>query len=316
MTASEPCPLCKAPCKQAPADKAFFVECEVCGAYFITWEAKSDLPGDRKVARVLHMLQAVTRESSDAAEMSFDPKRRVTIRTDNAQQLIDAFHIPDEPIGRMNRLLAYVGRQQDNDSSETVELLPQRDYPVAACKSGGELQHLADTLGGLGLLESPLDGEYRLTMHGWERLYELDRESPQSDAAFVAMWFSPELSPAWSEGFEPALRACGYDHPIRMDLEEHNDKICDRILVSIRKSSLLVADLTGNRGGVYFEAGFALGLGLPVVWCCQKAFHKDHEPHFDARQYNYILWEDPADLRERLIARIEATVPRASRMSR
>jgi nucleoside 2-deoxyribosyltransferase len=32
----------------------------------------------------------------------------------------------------------------------------------------------------------------------------------------------------------------------------------------------LVCDLTGYRGGVYFEAGFAYGLGLPVIYICRK----------------------------------------------
>ncbi len=69
-----------------------------------------------------------------------------------------------------------------------------------------------------------------------------------------------------------------------------------------------VAHFTGNRGGVYFEAGFALGLGIPVIWTC----HKDRisDLHFDTRQYNHIDWKDVIDLRERLYNRIMAIAPR------
>ncbi|MNC83895.1 hypothetical protein D3C81_2065440 [compost metagenome] len=28
----------------------------------------------------------------------------------------------------------------------------------------------------------------------------------------------------------------------------------------------MVADLTGQAAGVYFAAGYALGLGIPVIW--------------------------------------------------
>ena len=35
----------------------------------------------------------------------------------------------------------------------------------------------------------------------------------------------------------------------------------DRIIAQIRASKFVVADFTRNRGGVYYEAGFALGLG-------------------------------------------------------
>ncbi len=54
-----------------------------------------------------------------------------------------------------------------------------------------------------------------------------------------------------------------------------------------------------------------MGLGIPLIWTC----HEDHigEAHFDTRQYNHIVWSTPEDLRERLTARIEATVPGRTR---
>jgi hypothetical protein len=80
----------------------------------------------------------------------------------------------------------------------------------------------------------------------------------------------------------------------------------DEIISQIRKSRFLVADFTGHRGGVYFEARFAMGLGMPVFWTCRK----DDLPHlhFDIRQYNCIDWADPADLAVRLRRRIEAVI--------
>ena len=52
---------------------------------------------------------------------------------------------------------------------------------------------------------------------------------------------------------------------------EHVGKIDDEIIAQIRSSAFLVADFTGHRGGVYFEAGYAMGRDLPVpVWTCRK----------------------------------------------
>jgi len=73
--------------------------------------------------------------------------------------------------------------------------------------------------------------------------------------------------------------------------------------------------MTGQRGGVYYEAGFARGLNIPVIWTIQDRFIKkgnDEVPevetiHFDTRQYNFIVWKDAADLKEKLIIRIRAT---------
>lgn len=60
----------------------------------------------------------------------------------------------------------------------------------------------------------------------------------------------------------------------------HTDRIDDKILAEIRRSGLLVADFTGHRQGVYFEAGFALGLDVPVIWCCREdEIEKAHFEH-------------------------------------
>jgi nucleoside 2-deoxyribosyltransferase len=79
-----------------------------------------------------------------------------------------------------------------------------------------------------------------------------------------------------------------------------------QIIADIRRSKFLIADFTGHRGGVYFEAGFALGLGLPVIWTCRK--EELDKLHFDIRQYNFIDWETDGELQERLTNRIRATI--------
>lgn len=122
------------------------------------------------------------------------------------------------------------------------------------------------------------------------------------------MWFDKQLKPAWDNGFEPALKATGYE-PIRVDHVQHNNKIDDQIIADIRLSGLLVADFTGNRGGVYFEAGFAMGLGIPVIWTCSDTKIDVENLHFDTRQYNHILWSTPEDLKVKLQNRIAATIP-------
>ncbi|HEY0079493.1 MAG TPA: hypothetical protein VGB73_12850 [Pyrinomonadaceae bacterium] len=146
----------------------------------------------------------------------------------------------------------------------------------------------------------------RLGLEGWKRVSELRKDEVKSNQAFVAMWFSRDLDDAWSEGLKPALEQTGYV-PLRIYLSQHNEKIDDRIIAEIRKSGLLVADFTGQRGGVYFEAGFAMGLGKPVIWTCRE--DDVGKLHFDTRQYNHIVWTDASDLREKLMLRIEATLP-------
>src|SRR5262245_24016164 len=101
------------------------------------------------------------------------------------------------------------------------------------------------------------------------------------------MWFDPEMSPVWEQALYPGIYDAGYT-PLLIDKKEHLNKIDDETLASIRGAKFLVADFTGHRGNVYYEAGFAGGLGKPVIWTVR---HEDlHAAHFDTRQYNYILW--------------------------
>ena len=73
----------------------------------------------------------------------------------------------------------------------------------------------------------------------------------------------------------------------------------------------MVADFThfaekGVRGSVYYEAGFAYGLGLPVLYSCREDLK--NELHFDTRQYPHILWKTPEDLYAELRDKIGALI--------
>lgn len=145
--------------------------------------------------------------------------------------------------------------------------------------------------------------EYGISAKGLLHL-EGRRESVSS-VGFCAMWFSEDVLPLWKQAIEPAIRDAGYE-PIRIDSKQHNGKIDDEIMASIRSARFVVSDFTGNRGGVYYEAGFAHGLGLPVIFMCRENDLKDI--HFDVRQYNCILWtpekleEAQSQLKNRILA--------------
>jgi nucleoside 2-deoxyribosyltransferase len=145
-----------------------------------------------------------------------------------------------------------------------------------------------------------------LTFEGYKKVEELIRNRPKGDQFFVAMSFAPELNDAFDNGIYIAVDEAKYK-TIRVDREQHNDKIDDKIISEIRRSSLLVADVTMHRQGVYFEAGFAMGLGIPVIWTCRDT--DIDEAHFDTRQYNHIVWSNPQELKEKLLDRINALYP-------
>jgi nucleoside 2-deoxyribosyltransferase len=121
------------------------------------------------------------------------------------------------------------------------------------------------------------------------------------------MHFAPGLDEFFNNGIEPGVRAAGYE-ALRIDRTEHNNRIDDEIIAAIRQTKFLIADFTNSRGGVYYEAGFAKGLGHEVIWSVRDDHL--HDVHFDTRQYNFIVWraDDLPSFAKALQNRIDATV--------
>ena len=126
-----------------------------------------------------------------------------------------------------------------------------------------------------------------------------------SSQAFVAMWFDESMDTVYSDAIEPAIRDAGY-RPFRIDQTHSLRKVDDEIIAQIRLSKFVVADFTHGvkdvRGSVYYEAGFAHGLNLPVIFAALEGT----QPHFDTRQYPHIMWKTPEELRTQLTNRILA----------
>ena len=150
-----------------------------------------------------------------------------------------------------------------------------------------------------------------LTVEGYARLAELEKVATNSSQAFVAMWFDDSMKEVYEIGIRPGIEDAGYEVR-RIDRVEHINKIDDEIIAEIRRSRFVVADFThgdtGARGGVYYEAGFAHGLNIPVIFTCRKDVLEDI--HFDTRQYNHIPWEPDklVEFRKALSDRISAVI--------
>jgi nucleoside 2-deoxyribosyltransferase len=124
------------------------------------------------------------------------------------------------------------------------------------------------------------------------------------------MWFDESMD----EMFEKAICPLGDEKDesytgfkmLRIDQKHFNDKICDHIIAEIRKSRFMIADCTELRPPVFFEAGYAMGLGLPVIFTCKEG--TDIKKCFDTDHYNHIVWKDADDLKDKLKDRILATI--------
>lgn len=232
------------------------------------------------------------------------------------------------PFERANNLLRWIEKNTPSLNFAGLRWGPNvggltREKALAAAGliDNSELDAVLDYLERRGLCTVHNDraigsGSVWLTLEGAEEV-AAPVPASQSNQAFIAMWFSDETQTAYDDGIRPALSDLGFDAR-RIDQKEHNNKIDDEIIAEIRQSRFLVADFTCGkiemngdgtaiaRGGVYFEAGFAMGLGIPVIWCCREDLI--NQVHFDTRQYNHITWNTPEELREKLKNRVGAVI--------
>ena len=161
-----------------------------------------------------------------------------------------------------------------------------------------------------GRTNSPEGISHRIlvSVEGYRHI-EVQETNALSSQGFIAMWFDKSMNEASDKGIELAIRDAGYD-PLRIDKEDHTNKIDDEIIAQIRRSKFVVADFTygkgGPRGGVYYEAGFAHGLNIEVFFSCRK--DRLRNVHFDTRQYPHIVWETPEELRVALANKIQAVL--------
>lgn len=270
------------------------LECGSCGFFRITGSAlpqfkNLDAAGRKKIFQWIYEQQL----SGEKPE----------IHTNNFNVILS------RPPKSYSELVAQFLIQLDKQTSEFGQWIPYFDQELV--QASGTFDNAAYpsfviSLQERGLIKIHLRNDrLALSPSGFEQVEKIRFKNIESSQGFVAMWFDQTMEKPWVEGFEKAVLNSGYT-ACRIDRREHINKICDEIISEIRKSRFVVADYTGDRGGVYYEAGFGYGLGLPIINTCRKDWMT--KLHFDIRQYNCIDWESEADLAERLQVRIEANV--------
>jgi len=154
--------------------------------------------------------------------------------------------------------------------------------------------------------------EVTLSFEGWQYYEKLKRGEVDSRKAFMAMKYGEEqLDKIVEEVFKPAVKQTGFDLFKLPDRPQPAGLIDDRIRVEIQTSRFLIADLTHENRGAYWEAGYAEGLGKPVIYTCEKEKFEKLTTHFDTNHHLTILWdaENPKESAEKLKVTIRATLP-------
>lgn len=87
----------------------------------------------------------------------------------------------------------------------------------------------------------------------------------------------------------------------RVDDLETSGRITDSILEGLRNAAAIVVDLTHSRPNVYYEAGYAHGLGKIPIYIARSGTALE----FDVKDYPVIFYENMKALRDRLSRRLK-----------
>lgn len=305
--ATHKCPVCESKPKswtENPHGRdANAYDCPNCGMYVITGTALAMLPNITYVEKAALSYQIwLNRGTSGTYEINFEHIRRVYLAD-----------LPS-PEEQLENLITFWGDEQGQHLGSEIEM----SWPDLRAKLGaitpGDVDFVAEEAIRRGLLKGNSRDQHVtgvLTFRGWDEFRRIQRGQGNSRHAFMAMPFgNPEITKFVDDVFRPAVEETGFTLK-RLDDAPEAGIIDNRMRVEIRQCKFLVADLTHENRGAYWEAGFAEGLGKHVIYTCEKAYFDEYKTHFDTNHCTTVVWDslNPSVATETLKATIRNTFP-------
>lgn len=106
---------------------------------------------------------------------------------------------------------------------------------------------------------------------------------------FVLMPFAKEFDDIYKFGIKQTCEQLGC-YCERVDEQIFQESILERIYNQISKADILIADMTGKNPNVFYEVGYAHGLGKKVILLTQKT----EDIPFDFKHFQHIVYDSSA----------------------
>ena len=328
MVNSSECPICRsiAECYSDIGKNMVFYACPVCGRFEVGVDVISSFNENHLSSylfyHAFHQFKkeeiryhtTLSKEKCDEYKKVKTGYHGIPVHMDS--EMVEMWY-PKTFAERVDHVLLYIsdhtrhmGQSITLSYNDSLSLLfvDRKDDEMWRAKDmcGAEAQYLLDYLVSCHCIEYGFDGEgglrLRLLPNGYGRVDEIQRATSHGRSVLVAMKFGDDTV-TLREAIRKGVTDAGY-FAVFIDEVPHNELITPELLKHIRDSKFVVADLTHQNNGAYFEEGYAMGLGKPVIQLCQKG----KQLHFDIAQKNTIMWETEEDIPLRLTNRIKATI--------
>lgn len=316
------CPVCNTELKKASIHRfeRYVTEysCFRCGDFV--------LPRDFVEDRILHK----TKDGDLKLSHALRTMQRINGKVELSENQINA--ILEQPLPRPKEqadlLIRWLAEHSDSPGAQVSVDPIKHHFSIIGTKTEEGFVLVLSHLIGAGLLKGTIKeqggervtarhiGKMALTFDGWNYYETLLKGSPTYRKAFMAMKFGdPDLNAVLENVFKPSAKQAGFDL-FKLDDEPRAGLIDDRLRVEIQSSDFLIADLTHENNGAYWEAGYAEGLGKPVIYTCEKEQFAAQKTHFDTNHHLTVIWDKnaPEQAGELLKATIRATLPQLAKL--
>lgn len=314
------CPVCsgnnEAQCTQHPTSfdgKAF--DCERCGKFTISGTVLDDNNNFRGSA-----LSDVERVClSQRLRMSQSQSEPPFVHSDWLKGFREKTKLPS-PLHQAKKLIEIVG-DHVSAQGKALDQLPQSGYGEIGFFDRNAFRLLFEDLFAKGTMSGNVtpdtfDGyghptELNLTLSGWTEYQTLKSGMSPGLYGFLAMKFGDDILEKFAkEHLKPhVMEKLGYEVIDIRDVSKAG--IIDNLMrEQIRDSAFVIADLSHDNSGAYWEAGYAEGLGKPVIYICEKEKFKESQTHFDTNHCTTVMWsyESPNEFQQELIATLRRSL--------
>ena len=314
------CPVCDSPVTRRDRDPtgrdAILIDCPHCGEFALSGALEASLPN----------LRSRSTESSPKISRALRRAAGANERPLFTTYTVDA--VLQQPLPRPREqadLLVRWIAENVAGPGETLWITHATHGAIVGARSPAGFELVLDHLFETGLLtgnqSKSLGGgdsaHATLSFAGWEQYENLRRGSSVYRKAFMAMKFcDPVLDNVLETVFKPSAHRAGFDL-FKLTDRPKAGLIDNRMRAEIQACDFVVADLSHDNLGAYWEAGYAEGLGKPVIYTCEKSKFEAAKTHFDTNHHLTILWDQavPNDCAQEFVATIRATLPHLASMS-
>lgn len=317
------CPICQTQTSVENLSdiNSYKVNCPRCGKFQLTSSALTMFQRSDVLDKELSLSYTIRQNQND--------RKRYQINEISMRKLLKAF-IPIAPHEQANKLLIWIGENVGKPDGETEEELNNLVPIIGALDESG-VKYVVDYLDEQyyithrGFSYSFIDGERnpprdllraQITFKGWSKLDEIEKTNKDSSLAFMAMKFGDnDLDNLYENTIKQTVKDTGFIIR-KVNEEKKAGSIDDKLRVEIRRSKFMIADLTHDNNGAYWEAGYAEGLGIPVIYICEKEKFNKKKTHFDTNHHLTVLWDKDnlIEFAKELKATIRATFPTEAKM--